>query len=297
MSSWFFSWTWEFALLQCNILHKTFLIWPHLAAFIQTVAAAYDVQFCHFKFGRSTPVINFNTSKFKGRNNVLLKRPLVSKMNQKSFDCFSNQCQNSRMNVKATSEQCLDLETFSQESNDGDAFLTSSNGTNFDIWKPKSRAFRNRFLNLVRLRSVLNNAAESFFKSEIRRRLFVTAVLIVISRVGYFIPLPGFDRRLIPQDYLSFVSGSAGEFLKFYACVSDLYILIVAEFNFVSLSLSHIHVRGRWTRWFYYRDENVFFPAGHQSSDYSINHHAGLSLFFISFFNVLILMWRLRYPK
>ncbi|GKV27802.1 hypothetical protein SLEP1_g36928 [Rubroshorea leprosula] len=34
------------------------------------------------------------------------------------------------------------------------------------------------------------------------------AVLILISRVGYFIPLPGFDCRLIPQDYLSFVSGS-----------------------------------------------------------------------------------------
>ena len=71
--------------------------------------------------------------------------------------------------------------------------------------------FRNRFLDFVRISSVINNAAESFFKSEIRRRLFVTAVLIVISRVGYFIPLPGFDRRLIPQDYLSFVSGSVGE--------------------------------------------------------------------------------------
>ncbi|CAG7866609.1 unnamed protein product, partial [Brassica rapa] len=61
--------------------------------------------------------------------------------------------------------------------------------------------------------SVLNTAAERFFKSEIRRRLFVTSVLLVLSRVGYFIPLPGFDRRLIPQDYLSFVSGSVGELL------------------------------------------------------------------------------------
>ncbi|CAF2336431.1 unnamed protein product, partial [Brassica rapa] len=59
--------------------------------------------------------------------------------------------------------------------------------------------------------SVLNAAAERFFKSEIRRRLFVTSVLLVLSRVGYFIPLHGFDRRLIPQDYLSFVSGSVGE--------------------------------------------------------------------------------------
>lgn len=75
--------------------------------------------------------------------------------------------------------------------------------------RPKS--FRNRFLDFVRISSVLNSAGERFFKSEIRRRLFVTAVLLVLSRVGYFIPLPGFDRRLIPQDYLSFVSGSVGE--------------------------------------------------------------------------------------
>lgn len=73
--------------------------------------------------------------------------------------------------------------------------------------------FKNRFLIFIQMGSVINRAAESFFKSEIRRRLFITAVLIVISRVGYFIPLPGFDRRMIPNDYLSFVSGSVGEFL------------------------------------------------------------------------------------
>ncbi|PKI53200.1 hypothetical protein CRG98_026401 [Punica granatum] len=75
----------------------------------------------------------------------------------------------------------------------------------------------NRFLNLVRIGSVLNNAAESFFKSEIRRRLFVTAVLIVMSRVGYFVPLPGFDRKLIPQDYLTFGSASVDELGDFAA--------------------------------------------------------------------------------
>ncbi|XP_076890500.1 preprotein translocase subunit SCY2, chloroplastic-like [Bidens hawaiensis] len=74
--------------------------------------------------------------------------------------------------------------------------------------KPK---FENRFLIIARLSSFINNAAESFFKSEIRRRLFVTAALLVISRVGYFIPLPGFDRRLVPENYLSFVSGSVEE--------------------------------------------------------------------------------------
>lgn len=74
--------------------------------------------------------------------------------------------------------------------------------------------FKNRFLNFVRLGSVVDNMADTFFKSEIRRRLFVTALLIVVSRVGYFIPLPGFDRRLMPQDYLSFASGSTGLFLQ-----------------------------------------------------------------------------------
>ncbi|CAA7398493.1 unnamed protein product [Spirodela intermedia] len=59
--------------------------------------------------------------------------------------------------------------------------------------------------------------AESFFKSEIRRRLFVTAMLILISRIGYFIPLPGFDRRLIPEDYLTFTSGSMDELGDFTA--------------------------------------------------------------------------------
>ena len=77
----------------------------------------------------------------------------------------------------------------------------------------RPKKFNNRFLDFVRLSSVMNGIAESFFKSEIRRRLFVTAVLIVLSRVGYFVPLPGFDRRLIPQDYLSFVSGSVGRSL------------------------------------------------------------------------------------
>lgn len=76
---------------------------------------------------------------------------------------------------------------------------------------PGHKPFKNRFLNFVRFGSLINDTAESFFKSEIRRRLFVTATLLILSRVGYFIPLPGFDRRLIPRDYLSFVSGSSDQ--------------------------------------------------------------------------------------
>lgn len=81
----------------------------------------------------------------------------------------------------------------------------------------RPQRFKNRFLNFVRLGSLVNNAAETFFKSEIRRRLFVTAVLILVSRTGYFIPLPGFDRRLIPEDYLSFASRSMDELGDFSA--------------------------------------------------------------------------------
>ncbi|XP_020582263.1 preprotein translocase subunit SCY2, chloroplastic [Phalaenopsis equestris] len=82
---------------------------------------------------------------------------------------------------------------------------------------PTTGKYKNRFLNFVRLGSVVDNMADAFFRSEIRRRLFVTALLIVVSRVGYFIPLPGFDRRLMPQDYLSFASGSTDELGDFSA--------------------------------------------------------------------------------
>ncbi|CAH9077430.1 unnamed protein product [Cuscuta epithymum] len=83
------------------------------------------------------------------------------------------------------------------------------------LHQQRPKAFKNRFLNIVRMGSVFDNAVESFFKSEIRKRLFVTAVLLIISRVGYFIPLPGFDRRLIPKEYLGFASGSIDEFGDF----------------------------------------------------------------------------------
>lgn len=118
------------------------------------------------------------------------------------------------MNAEGISAQSPSIEVVSPRPNDGTDILSSGADDNkFETLYSRPKMFRNRFLNFVKLGSVLNNAAESFFKSEIRRRLFVTAVLIVISRVGYFIPLPGFDRRLIPQDYLSFASGSTGKLL------------------------------------------------------------------------------------
>ncbi|KAL2943650.1 Preprotein translocase subunit SCY2 chloroplastic [Bienertia sinuspersici] len=113
--------------------------------------------------------------------------------------------------------EAMSIHHFSQEASlseleDEQVAIPSSSMDNVgDNLPPGKRTFKNRFLNFVRFGSVINEAAESFFKSEIRRRLFVTASLLVISRVGYFIPVPGFDRRLIPQDYLSFVSGASDE--------------------------------------------------------------------------------------
>ncbi|PNT71321.1 hypothetical protein BRADI_2g26310v3 [Brachypodium distachyon] len=94
----------------------------------------------------------------------------------------------------------------------------------------KAGGYRNRFLDLARLGAVAEGVAETFFRSEIRRRLAVTAVLIVLSRVGYFVPLPGFDRRLIPDSYLSFAPLPADDLVDFS---SEL------KLSFFQLGISH----------------------------------------------------------
>ncbi|KAL6527643.1 Preprotein translocase subunit scy2, chloroplastic [Orobanche minor] len=114
------------------------------------------------------------------------------------------------LKARASSTDSINYEQFVETSEGGERDL-NYNSENHKILEPKSNAFENRFLNIVRIGSIINNKAESFFKSEIRRRLFVTAVLMVMSRLGYFIPLPGFDRRLMPQNYLGFISGSVDD--------------------------------------------------------------------------------------
>lgn len=155
--------------------------------------------------------INLTLLESRKRQFTQPSRPFLSR----AYKTFSVNCsdrfQSDYMNVEATSALSLNLEAVPPSLDNGQDNLSSHDVNNHENMQSRPKMFRNRFLNFVRLSSVLNNAAESFFKSEIRRRLFVTAVLIVISRVGYFIPLPGFDRRLIPQDYLSFVSGSVGK--------------------------------------------------------------------------------------
>ncbi|XP_051120590.1 preprotein translocase subunit SCY2, chloroplastic [Andrographis paniculata] len=140
------------------------------------------------------------------RRQLSLSRMHVS-LKENRRDSFSR----SRMHVRAASTESINFEQFIETREIPESSLNLNNDENSKFLEPKPESFRNKFLNFVRISSIINNAAESFFKSEIRRRLFVTAMLIIISRIGYFIPLPGFDRRLIPENYLSFVSGSVDD--------------------------------------------------------------------------------------
>lgn len=147
----------------------------------------------------------------------MLNRPFLSRANKSYSVNFSDRLRSDFVNVEETSLQSFNHESTLSRLDDGEGAFGSNDANNIKTLQLRSKTFRNRYLNFVRLGSVLNNAAESFFKSEIRRRLFVTAVLLVISRVGYFIPLPGFDRRLIPENYLSFASGAVDELGDFAA--------------------------------------------------------------------------------
>ncbi|XVF57441.1 hypothetical protein PTKIN_Ptkin06aG0205600 [Pterospermum kingtungense] len=177
---------------------------------------------CNLRFYRPPYVIPHHTCKMKLVNPcrscfLLPNRSLQYTVSRKWLINSSDQFRSDCINVEPSSSESLNLKTVPSSSHDG-ANISNFNGVDsIETLNVRPKYFRNRFLNFVRLSSVLNNAAESFFKSEIRRRLFVTAVLLIISRVGYFIPLPGFDRRLIPQDYLSFASGSVDELGDFSA--------------------------------------------------------------------------------
>ncbi|XAR67675.1 hypothetical protein NMG60_11002538 [Bertholletia excelsa] len=159
-------------------------------------------------------------TKFSGvsrRHSLPSSRSFSWEESKRFYVCYADQVRGDHMSVGAVSADILHPELNMLENEDGTDLTSSHEIDNPGTLQSKPRMFKNRFLNFVRLGSVLNNAAESFFKSEIRRRLFVTAVLLVLSRVGYFIPLPGFDRRLIPENYLSFVSGSVDELGDFTA--------------------------------------------------------------------------------
>ncbi|KAK8570168.1 hypothetical protein V6N13_002865 [Hibiscus sabdariffa] len=168
----------------------------------------------HTRYHRALKMKLVNSSR---SHFVLPNRRFQSRAKRAWSSNSSDQLRSDYVNVETSSSESLNVEVVPSRSDDGADASNYNVVYNIETSRVRPKYFRNRFLNFVRLSSVLNNAAESFFKSEIRRRLFVTAVLLVISRVGYFIPLPGFDRRLIPQDYLSFVSGSVDDLGDFSA--------------------------------------------------------------------------------
>ncbi|KAL8513570.1 hypothetical protein ACS0TY_012877 [Phlomoides rotata] len=187
------------------------LLKPQSHFYVQGRTSSVNSQFQNTRFFRNhapiKPVsleLSRSIRRFcASRKHVFLKE----KISFLSLDCFPK---NSRT-VWAAYAESINYEQFVDTSGRGDRSLDLSGIEDSANLERKPEAFRNRYLNFVRIGSIINGAAESFFKSEIRRRLFVTAVLIVISRIGYFIPLPGFDRRLMPENYLSFISGSVDE--------------------------------------------------------------------------------------
>lgn len=173
------------------------------------IRAKRTVQSCYPLYAKPKHSVSRKSGMAEfGRTDLcFLNRTSLSRASKKLSICASDQLRSDSLEADAVD-------------NSGAVPLTPENGDivpnlydtrDSSTWRPQSKTFRNRFLDFVRIGSVVNSAAESFFKSEIRRRLFITGVLIVISRVGYYVPLPGFDRRLIPRDYLSFVSGSVEE--------------------------------------------------------------------------------------
>lgn len=200
--------------------------------------AECGLQFCNPLFAKTQVTFKRNPLESHRRHFLFQNKPFFSKVNKKFCVNFSDQLRSDYVNVDATSAASQNFNVVPLKDDGADTLsLLEINNTKTVQHIPKM--FKNRFLDFVRLSSVLNNAAESFFKSEIRRRLFVTAVLIIISRVGYFIPLPGFDRRLVPQDYLSFVSGSVGKLQKrkrkmctyMYLYIYDVHMTIPILFN------------------------------------------------------------------
>ncbi|KAK9182933.1 hypothetical protein WN944_026081 [Citrus x changshan-huyou] len=166
-----------------------------------------DNRFCHPLCTKTFVSVRLSLLDSKRRQVPLLIRPFLSRANKWYSVYSSDQLRSDYMNVEASSALSVNLEAVPPRLDDEVDNQGSRDVTDNESFRSKPKMYKNRFLNFIRLSSVLNNAAESFFKSEIRRRLFVTAILIVISRIGYFVPLPGFDRRLMPQDYLSFVLG------------------------------------------------------------------------------------------
>ncbi|KAL7126597.1 hypothetical protein ABFS83_14G198900 [Erythranthe nasuta] len=185
------------------------LLQPQSHFYVQGRNTGCESRFCNSRLSRNRVSLKPLSSELCRKQSCLFNKYVLFKENKGLLllDHFPR----NPVKVWAASTESINYEQFVDTTTSGESALDVNSSENSAILEPKPKAFRNKFLNFVRFGSIINNAAESFFKSEIRRRLFVTAVLIVISRIGYFIPLPGFDRRLMPKNYLSFVSGAVDE--------------------------------------------------------------------------------------
>lgn len=167
---------------------------------------AHSLQLLRAACVRGRCSLKTNNLELCRRSIVNSERPFSLSGGHNTPKYIHNQPNKSHMRIYAASSGSISHELIAQTSENEFEVISYSDESLQDKFK-----YENRFLIFARFGSFINNATESFFKSEIRRRLFVTAALLVISRVGYFIPLPGFDRRLVPDNYLSFVSGSVEE--------------------------------------------------------------------------------------
>ncbi|XP_077218171.1 secY protein transport family protein isoform X2 [Tasmannia lanceolata] len=179
--------------------------------------AEHNLRYSHQFYAASCFILTDHPFGSHRKHSRLLTRCSSSNLNRRFSICCSDQLRSDYLEDEAMPLQASNSEITPLIREGGTNPQDSHDISDFRTLETRPKSFKNRFLTFVRLGSVVNGAAESFFKSEIRRRLFVTAVLILVSRIGYFIPLPGFDRRLIPQDYLSFVSGSVDELGDFSA--------------------------------------------------------------------------------
>ncbi|KAK3193810.1 hypothetical protein Dsin_025120 [Dipteronia sinensis] len=96
------------------------------------------------------------------QTHMLSKRPLLSRTNRKVHVNSSDRLQSDYMNVEPSSES-INPKVVSPRLDDGADILSSHDVNNYESLQSKPTMFRNRFLNFVRLSSVLNSATESFF--------------------------------------------------------------------------------------------------------------------------------------
>ena len=138
-------------------------------------------------------------------------------MDERSFNQFRNDSMDPKDSTTVRQQEIsladMGMTSMGSEQEFDDS-ITSEASTSFSSedlllrsFSGKKR-FKNRFLILAKLGTTVKKQLESFFRSEIRQRALVTLLMLIAMRAGHFIPLPGFDRRFMPGDYLVYPTGA-----------------------------------------------------------------------------------------